>query len=76
MTDDKYPAWRFHPDQPARIVQNEEEDKSLGKGWLDSHLKLPKPKDDAETPAAPTDLPAPEPTSEPMPEASPRPRRK
>jgi hypothetical protein len=49
-----YPAWRFHPDHPARLVQNAEEDQALEKGWLDSHLKLP-----TATPVEPAPPPAP-----------------
>jgi len=29
----KYPSWRFHSSEPARVVQDEAEDKALGKGW-------------------------------------------
>jgi len=48
-----YPAWRFKakPDPPEAIpeydsvlVNSEEEDKKLGKGWVDSPAKLAKPK--------------------------------
>jgi hypothetical protein len=71
--DDRYPAWRFHPTKPARIVQNEDEDQALGEGWLDSHLKLPKPDDPEPKEPDHTDMTT---GPEPEPEAAPKPKRK
>jgi len=31
----RYPVWRYHPTEPAVIVNNEAEDTALGKGWVD-----------------------------------------
>lgn len=47
-----YPAWRYHPDAPGRIVQTPAEDEALGDGWVDSPLKFPG--------VTPAPLPAPE----------------
>lgn len=32
----KYPGWRYHPTEKARIVQNEAEAAELGPGWSDT----------------------------------------
>lgn len=32
----KFPAWRYHKDHPAVIVNSEEEAKKLGGGWSDA----------------------------------------
>jgi hypothetical protein len=34
-----YPAWRYHPTEPAREVTSAEEDAGLGEGWYDHPLK-------------------------------------
>jgi hypothetical protein len=39
----EFPKWKYHPTLPARIVQNAEEEKALGKGWYNTPNDLPKP---------------------------------
>jgi hypothetical protein len=36
-----YPRWKYHNKEKSRIVNNEEEERELGHGWVDSpaHLK-------------------------------------
>lgn len=35
-----YPAWRYHPTEPLRVVTSAEEDAELlGNGWYDHPLK-------------------------------------
>lgn len=35
-----YPAWRYHPTEPLRVVTSAEEDvELLGRGWYDHPLK-------------------------------------
>jgi len=49
---DAYPAWRYHADQPPRMVDDEAEDAALGAGWFDNPLlqvpEAPEPADPAE----------------------------
>jgi hypothetical protein len=33
---EKYPTWRYHATEPARIVNTIEEDRALGSGWADT----------------------------------------
>lgn len=35
-----YPAWRFHPEHDARIVDDAKADAALGPGWVDTPAKL------------------------------------
>lgn len=35
-----YPKYMYHKDDGSRIVHSEEDEKSLGKGWVDSPLEL------------------------------------
>ena len=35
-----YPSWRYHKSLGSKIVQNAEEDKSLGEGWVDTPSKF------------------------------------
>jgi hypothetical protein len=69
-----YPAWRFHPKHPARIVNTAAEDQALGKGWVDSHLKLLEPDDPVEPAPPPAPAPVPAPVPEPEPHHKPTPR--
>jgi hypothetical protein len=39
----EFPKWKYHPTLKARIVQNAEEEKALGKGWYNRPNELPKP---------------------------------
>ena len=32
----KYPSWRYHRDQPSRIIYSEAEDLALGSDWSDN----------------------------------------
>ena len=32
---DRYPGWRYHPTEDAKIIHSEEEDKALHKDWRD-----------------------------------------
>ena len=41
-----YPTWRYHKTETAVIVQDEAEDKALGKGWSDHPAE---PKEEVET---------------------------
>lgn len=42
INDLRYPAWRYHANNPAGLVVHSEiEDKALGAGWVDSRSKLP-----------------------------------
>lgn len=41
MAYQKYPAWRYHPEKPACIVKDEEEDKALGADWTDTPTTTP-----------------------------------
>lgn len=31
-----YPKWQYHASEPARLVNNAEEEKALGPGWVDN----------------------------------------
>jgi hypothetical protein len=33
VQDLRYPAWRYHAKEPARIVESETEDQKLGSAW-------------------------------------------
>lgn len=35
-----YPSYRYHATEDPRIVNDEAEDKALGKGWADSPAKV------------------------------------
>ena len=35
-----FPSWRYHATEQPRIVNDEAEDKALGKGWADSPAKF------------------------------------
>jgi hypothetical protein len=37
----EYPKTKYHPDQPATIVNDAEQEKKLGSGWVDSLADLP-----------------------------------
>ena len=39
----EFPKWKYHPKHAARIVQNAEEEKALGRGWVNTPNQLPKP---------------------------------
>lgn len=39
MSNDNYPRWKYHADKPAVIVNNEDEEKDLGRGWKDEPVK-------------------------------------
>lgn len=34
-----YPKWKYHAEKPAVIVNNEDEEKDLGRGWKDEVVK-------------------------------------
>lgn len=34
-----YPAWRYHPTEPSRVVTSAEDEAGLGEGWYDHPLK-------------------------------------
>jgi hypothetical protein len=42
----EFPKWKYHPTLNARIVQNAEEEKALGKGWCNTPNDFPKPSKD------------------------------
>lgn len=37
----EFPKMKYHPDQPATIVNDAEQEKKLGSGWVDSLADLP-----------------------------------
>jgi hypothetical protein len=39
----EFPKWKYHPTLNAKIVQNSEEEKALGKGWYNNRNEFPKP---------------------------------
>lgn len=39
----KYPSWRYHATETARIVQTQEESDELGSGWCDSPADVDTP---------------------------------
>lgn len=43
-----YPKWRYHRTLQARIVESEEEDKALGKGWEDTPAAFDEPEPEPE----------------------------
>jgi hypothetical protein len=38
----EFPKWKYHRKCPGKIVQNAEEEKALGRGWVDRPIP-PKP---------------------------------
>jgi hypothetical protein len=41
MVVQTHPKWKYHPTQPACIVQDEDEEAQLGEGWFDSPNQFP-----------------------------------
>ena len=41
-----FPSWRYHREQEAKLVYNEEQDLALGKGWAHSPAEFEEIKDD------------------------------
>lgn len=39
MSNSDYPKWKYHADHPATIVNSEEDEKNLGRGWKDEPVK-------------------------------------
>lgn len=39
MNSNDFPKWKYHAEQPARIVNDSEEEKNLGRGWKDEPVK-------------------------------------
>ena len=39
----EFPKWKYHPKFGAKIVQNADEEKTLGKGWVNNPNQFPKP---------------------------------
>lgn len=63
MAEEKvFPSWRYHKSEPAVVVNSEEEEQALGKGWADSPAAFEEKKSaKADTPVGATsDSPAPE----------------
>jgi hypothetical protein len=54
-----YPAWRYHPTEPSRVVANAEEDADLGEGWFDHPLKASEARLQLDTAASAGESPAP-----------------
>lgn len=38
----EYPRWKYHPTEPARIVQDADEESGLGEGWVNSPADVDK----------------------------------
>ena len=41
-----YPAWRYHSENPPRIVKDAQEDFALGPGWRHTPRPLPPPEEE------------------------------
>jgi hypothetical protein len=39
----EFPKWKYHPKHDAKIVQNAEEEKALGRGWVDRPIRPKEP---------------------------------
>jgi hypothetical protein len=62
-----YPAWRYHPTEPLRVVTSYEDDVALGEGWYDHPLKASAARLQLEEAAAHDE---PKPPDEPKPKRS------
>ena len=53
----KFPTWRYHPSQPAKIFNSEAELEAAGPGWVDNPNKIgaddPEDAENPKTPEAP-----------------------
>jgi hypothetical protein len=45
---DSYPKWKYHATKEAVVVDSEEEEKALGKGWKDTPAAFEKAEKDTE----------------------------
>lgn len=45
MEEKIYPRWKYHEEEPACVVSDEQEENELGKGWADAPFpeKEPEP---------------------------------
>ena len=39
----EFPKWKYHPKHEALIARNAEEERALGRGWVNTPNELPKP---------------------------------
>ena len=49
VVDTRYPKWKYHASEEPRVVNTEDEEKSLGEGWFNHPNDAKKPVEKAKS---------------------------